>query len=74
MPISRKALGYVSDRAARDAALVKRLSALAEQYPRCGYLMRYELLRREGQVVNRKRTCGSIRDFNYRRAPNGARN
>ena len=56
VPISRKALGYVSDQAARDAELVKRLKALAEQYPRYGYLMLHELLRREALVVNRKRT------------------
>jgi putative transposase len=54
--ISRKALGYVSDRSVRDAVLVKRLRALAEQYPRYGYLMLHELLRREGLVTNRKRT------------------
>lgn len=56
VPISRKALGYVSDRAARDGELLERLRALAQQYPRYGYLMLHELLRREGLVVNRKRT------------------
>jgi putative transposase len=32
------------------------MKALAEQYPRYGYLMLHELLRREGLVSNRKRT------------------
>lgn len=39
-----------------DAGLVARMKQLAEQYPRYGYLMLHELLRREGLVVNRKRT------------------
>lgn len=56
VPISRKALGYASDRTSKDAVLIKRLKVLAEQYPRYGYLMLHELLRREGLVVNRKRT------------------
>ena len=32
------------------------MKQLAEQYPRYGYLMLHELLRREGLVINRKRT------------------
>ncbi|UCH47207.1 MAG: IS3 family transposase [Betaproteobacteria bacterium] len=56
VPISRKALGYVSNRTAKDAELVNRLKALAERYLRYGYLMLHELLRREGLVVNRKCT------------------
>lgn len=40
----------------QNAALVKRLKALAEQYPRYGYLMLHGLLRQEGLVINRKRT------------------
>ena len=56
VPISRKALGYVSNRTAKDAELVSRLKALAERYPRYGYLILHELLRREGLVINRKRT------------------
>lgn len=55
-PISRKAIRYVPQRPAIDAALVTRMKQLAEQYPRYGYLMLLELLRREGLVVNRKRT------------------
>lgn len=55
-PISRKAIRYVPQRPAMDADLVARMKQLAEQYPRYGYLMLHELLRREGLVVNRKRT------------------
>ena len=54
--ISRKALGYVCTRTPKDAELVARLKALAERYPRYGYLMLHELLRREALVINRKRT------------------
>jgi putative transposase len=39
-----------------DEALRARLRALATEYPRYGYLMLHELLRREGLVQNRKRT------------------
>jgi len=56
VPISRKALNYVGARPSVDAQLVARLRVLAERYPRYGYLMLHELLRREGLVVNRKRT------------------
>ena len=55
-PISRKAIRYQPQRPAKDASLVARMKQLAEQYPRYGYLMLHELLRREGLVVNRKRT------------------
>lgn len=54
--ISRKAMRYQSKRPTRDEQLTKRLKELAEQYPRYGYLMLHALLRREGLVVNRKRT------------------
>ena len=54
--ISRKAVCYTARRPIQDAALVKRLKQLGEQFPRYGYLMLHELLRREGLVVNRKRT------------------
>lgn len=47
---------YVPQRPVLDAALVARMKQLGEQYPRYGYLMLHELLRREGLVVNRKRT------------------
>lgn len=56
VPISRKAMRYQCRRPARDANLVNRIKQLGEQYPRYGYLMLHELLRREGLVVNRKRT------------------
>lgn len=39
-----------------DTALRARLRALAEQYPRYGYLMLHALLKQEGLVINRKRT------------------
>ena len=47
---------YQSQRPIRDADLVKRMKELGEQYPRYGYLMLHELLRREDLLVNRKRT------------------
>jgi putative transposase len=56
VPISRKAIGYECARPFKDIELVARLRVLAERYPRYGYLMLHELLRREGLVVNRKRT------------------
>ena len=56
VPISRKAVSYIPTRPVQDAVLVKRLKALAEQYPRYGYLMLHGLLRQEGLVTNRKRT------------------
>ena len=39
-----------------DGALIARLKALGEQYPRYGYLMLHAMLKNEGLVVNRKRT------------------
>ena len=39
-----------------DAELRGRLKVLAERYPRYGYLTLHEMLKREGRVVNRKRT------------------
>lgn len=39
-----------------DGPLRERLKALAEQYPRYGYLLLHALLKREGLVQNRKRT------------------
>ena len=53
--LSRKAAAYHPG-PDRDAALTARLKALGEQYPRYGYLMLHALLKREGLVVNRKRT------------------
>jgi putative transposase len=56
IPISRKAVWYTPQRPVRDEELVARMKQLGEQYPRYGYLMLHELLRREGLVENRKRT------------------
>lgn len=56
LPISRKAVRYTPQRPIRDADLVSRMKLLGELYPRYGYLMLHELLRREGLVMNRKRT------------------
>ena len=53
--LSRKAANHRPD-TTKDAALIKRLKALGERYPRYGYLMMHALLKREGLVVNRKRT------------------
>jgi putative transposase len=39
-----------------DGPLEARLKALAQQYPRYGYLMLHHLIRAEGLVINRKRT------------------
>jgi len=39
-----------------DDALREQLKALAVQYPKYGYLMLHNLLRRDGLVVNKKRT------------------
>ena len=40
----------------KDVELRSRLKALAERYPRYGYLMLHKMLKAEGLVVNRKRT------------------
>lgn len=56
IPISRKAVGYESTRQTLDKPLLARLRALAEQYPRYGYLMLHSMLKGEGLVVNKKRT------------------
>ena len=56
IPISRKAVRYVPQRPQVDAALIVRLMELGEQYPRYGYLMLHEPLRREALAINRKRT------------------
>lgn len=53
--LSRKAAAYCPV-PRDDAALIARLKALGEQYPRYGYLMLHAILKNEGLVVNRKRT------------------
>lgn len=62
IPVSRKAVKYVSARPLRDAPLTRRMKHLAERYPRYGYLMLHALLRREGLVTNRKRTYRLYRE------------
>lgn len=42
-----------------DAAVIKRMKALASENRRYGYLRLHAMLRREGLVVNHKRTIGS---------------
>lgn len=49
--------GHRHQRRSNDEALQLRLQQLAQGYPRYGYLMLHQFLRREGLVVNRKRTC-----------------
>ena len=56
IPISRKAMRYRPVCQDRDTALIDRLKALGEQYPRYGYLVLHGMLRDEGLVKNRKRT------------------
>ena len=46
-----------------ELALEKRLKALAEQYPRYGYLLLHGMLKNEGLVVNRKRTYRIYREL-----------
>ena len=51
----RSSQRYVSTKAGKDAALVKRMVALSRENPRYGYRRMWALLRREGWVVNKKR-------------------
>ncbi len=53
--LSRSALRY-RPKPRNDGMLTSRLKALAEQYPRYGYLLLHGLLKAEGLVENRKRT------------------
>jgi len=53
--LSRKAASYQPLTRA-DEPLRTRLKELGEQYPRYGYLMLHAMLKRQGLVVNRKRT------------------
>lgn len=54
--LHRSVARYQSTSQRDDRVLKQRLQALAEQYPRYGYLMLHQFLRREGLVINRKRT------------------
>ena len=53
--ISRSTLRYQA-RPRDDAKLRARLKALAVEQSACGYLLLHGILKREGLVVNRKRT------------------
>ena len=55
MSVARSSLRY-RRRSGRDAALRARLKALATENSRYGYLLLHDLLKREGLVVNKKRT------------------
>lgn len=59
--VARSVVRYRSRRP-NEAVLRDRLKALAQQYPRYGYLMLHGLLAAEGLVVNRKRTYRLYRD------------
>lgn len=62
MGLSRTAYRY-QHACQGDEALTARLKELAAQYPRYGYLMLHELLRREGLVVNKKHTYRLYREL-----------
>lgn len=53
----------------RDDALIKRLKELAVAYPRYGYLMLHELLKREGLVVIENALIDCIGSFNCKYVP-----
>lgn len=55
MGLSRTAYRYCPVKN-NDQIIIERLKELAVEYPRYGYLMLHELLKREGLVINRKRT------------------
>lgn len=54
--VHRSVFRYRSVSRGDDTALRQRLQALAQRYPRYGYLMLHQFLRAEGLVTNRKRT------------------
>ena len=56
MSIPRRVYRYRSKCADKDEQLKQRLLEHAQTYPRYGYLMLHGLLKREGLVVNKKRT------------------
>ncbi len=60
--VSRSVARYVSRRP-DDRVLRQRLRELAARYPRYGYLMLHALLRREGLVVNPKKTYRVYREL-----------
>ena len=54
--VSRSSRHYQSKRVDKDRKLLQRLLELARRYPSYGYLRLHGLLKREGLVVNKKRT------------------
>jgi putative transposase len=46
---------YVGKKAAKDAAMIERMAAIAGENPRYGYRRVWALLKREGWAVNKKR-------------------
>lgn len=59
--MSRSVNRYASGRS--DEVVADRLKALAQQYPRYGYLMLHGLMKQEGLVINPKRTYRLYRGF-----------
>ena len=55
MKLSRSSYGY-RPKPRDDSKLLARLKGLASSYPRYGYLLLHALLKREGLVINKKRT------------------
>ena len=56
LKLHRSVARYPSVGNKHDEALEARLKALADQYPRYGYLLLHQLLKNEGLVINLKRT------------------
>ena len=56
LKLHRSVARYQSVSTRDDEALKARLKALADRYPRYGYLLLHQLLKNEGLVLNRKRT------------------
>jgi putative transposase len=52
----RSVARYRTQSKRNDGELRQRMKALAQQYPRYGYLMLHQFLSQEGLVINRKRT------------------
>ena len=59
--MSRSTVRYAS-KPADDEPLRARLKELAEKYPRYGYPLLHAMLKREGLVINRKRTYRLYRE------------
>lgn len=61
--LSRTAYRYEPKEDASEQVLKSRLQELSIQYPRYGYLLLHGLLKREGLVVNKKRTYRVYREL-----------